>query len=290
MINNDFKLKKERSLGEIISDSFGFLRAYFSETKQVFVKFILPALIILLISGIFTEYSRQQLTSGILSEINFDFLTGSITSIIAFLLNFFFQIAFYIVSYISILGLMKQKADGEEFSLNAIGQVLKADFLRVFGLLFVGVLIIFVGFLFLIVPGIYLAVPISLLAPIAIIGRKGFSASFTEAFRLIKENWWITFATILLFSLILSFASFIFQVPLLIYTLLKMLAGGNFNESDVFFSEETDWILISLTIIGQLGGYVFNLITIIMMGLIYYNLNEYHNKTGTIEEIDSIGN
>ncbi len=290
MINNEFKLKKERSLGEIISDSFGFLRAYFSETKQVFVKFILPALIILLISGIFTEYSRQQLTTGILSENNFDLLTGSITSAIAFLLNIFFQIAFYIVSYISILGVMKQKANGEEFSLKAIGQELRADFLRVFGLLFVGVLIIFVGFLFLIVPGIYLAVPISLLAPIAIIGRKDFSASFTEAFRLIKENWWVTFATILLFSLMLSFAAFIFQVPLLIYTLLKMFSGGNFNESDVFFSEETDWILILLTIIGQLGGYIFNLITIIMSGLIYYNLNEYHNKTGTIEEIESIGN
>lgn len=290
MINNEFKLKKERSLGEVISDSFGFLRTYFSESKQIFVKFILPALIILLISSIFTEYSRQQLTTGILSDNNFNLLSGGITSAIAFLLNIVFQIAFYIVSYITILALMKQKADNEAFSLERIGQVLKEDFLRVFGLLFVGILIIIVGFLFLFIPGIYLAVPISLLAPIAIIGRKDFSASFTEAFRLIKENWWITFATILIFSLILSFASFIFQVPLLIYTLVKMFAGGTFDNADVFFSEETDWVFILLTVIGQLGGYVFNLITVIMTGLIYYNLNEYHNKTGTLEEIDSIGN
>jgi hypothetical protein len=290
MINNEFKLKKERSLGEIISDSFGFVRTYFTETKEVFKKFILPTLVVLLLSSIFLEYSRQQFMQGVFDENNFELLTGGITSAIALVLNVLFQIGFYIVSYISILAFMKQKADKATFSLEAINDTIRKDFLRVFGLVFVGVIIVVIGFFFLLIPGIYLLVPISLLAPIAVIGGKDFSASFTEAFRLIKENWWITFATILIFSLILSFASVIFQVPLIIYYVVKMIAGGGIEDPETMFGNDTDWVLILLTIIGQLGGFIFNLITVVMTGLIYYNLNEYHNNSGTIEDIESIGN
>lgn len=290
MINNEFKLKKERSLGDIISDSFGFIRVHFTEIKALFVKFIFPALVILLLSSIFMEYSRQQLMQGIFDGNNFELLTSGITSALALILNVFFQLSFYIISYISILAFMKQIADKTPFSLEGIGESIKKDFLLVFGLLFIGVLITIIGFIFFIVPGIYLLVPASLLVPIAVIGRKDFSASFNEAFRLIKENWWITFATILIFSLILSFASIIFQLPLIIYYLVKMIAGGSFDNLDTVFGESTNWVLILLTIIGQLGGFIFNLITVVMTGLIYYNLNEYHNNSGNIEDIDSIGN
>lgn len=292
MIDNEFKLKKERSLGDMITDSFTFVRVYMPEIKDVFSKFILPALVVVLISSAFVEYMRQSITGSLLDDSNaFDLLSGGVITSIAFLISVLAQFAFYIVSYIVIFSLMRQKASNETFLVDSVAKDLKENFLHLAGILFVGIVMVIIAAIFLVIPAIYLIVPVSILPAIAILGKKNFSETFTTAFQLIKNNWWITFVTLIIFGLIISLGSIIFQVPLFIYYLIKFIFGyvDGMDESGILFSEDTDWILLILTIIGNFGGFLFNLLSVILTGLIYYNLDEFHNKTGTYEDIESIG-
>jgi hypothetical protein len=42
-------------------------------------------------------------------------------------------------------------------------------------------------------------------------------------------------------------------------------------------------------VLASLAQYILGIVTLISMVFIYFNLNEYHNKTGTLEDIDRIG-
>src|SRR5690606_11640419 len=124
----------------------------------------------------------------------------------------------------------------------------------------VGILTFF-GILLCIIPGIYLMVPLSLITSVIIFQNKEVMDSFSECFQLIKNNWWITFATILIIGILFYIINFVLQLPLTIYVLSKVFVE---NPDGIVDSDGVmNWIVISLNLLFTLLQYIlFSIIVI----------------------------
>ena len=112
--------------------------------------------------------------------------------------------------------------------------------------------------------------------------------SYQYSFTLIKENWWITFATLFVIYIIVAIATYAFSLPAAIYMWIKMgiFSGEMDAESLNMFN---DPVYLILNILSTLIRFLMNIILLVSTALIFFNLNEKKNFTGTFERIESLG-
>ena len=293
MQQTKLKLEKERDLGEIITDTFTFIRQNFKSLSQVFISLILPILIISVAAGTYYQYATQEITNeNIFLENNNPFATFTdlTNTFIPLLLTSIATLLFYVISYLAILGSIKSYQLNAEIQLDFVKQELKDRFWGMTGLSVASSIMIIISLLLCILPFFYMIVPVIIMFPILVIENKSISDSISRAFELIKENFWPSLGTIIVMFLIIMFASGIFQVPVMIYAIFSTITKLDATNVDPQSLIEIDWIFMVLTAVGNIGSNVLSLVTIISSALIYFNLNEKHHLTGTVQEIDSIGN
>jgi len=112
--------------------------------------------------------------------------------------------------------------------------------------------------------------------------NTSFGYAFNRSFKLIKENWWITFGTLFVIGLIVYFATLVIMLPL---TLL------NFGS---FFLHPRGGLHISPTIslvtsVLQHLCQIFYIVPLVAISLIYFNLNERLDSTGLMGRINQLG-
>jgi hypothetical protein len=146
----------------------------------------------------------------------------------------------------------------------------------------------FIGYLLCVIPGIYISIPFYLLFPILIFENKKVGAVFSACFDLIKDNWWITFASVIVLGLLWYLISMVFTLPSMIYIWVKMFTSIQENSlSDP--SSMFDIGTVILTVIASALQYLAYVFMPIGAAFIYFNLNEQKNQTGILEQIDRLG-
>ena len=124
--------------------------------------------------------------------------------------------------------------------------------------------------------------------PILVFEEIGASDAYAKSFPLIKDEFWITLATIIVFLVIYWVVSLVFSIPAAIYTYAKMgIFSGEIDPGS--FDTFTDPVYIILNVLSQLFQYLLNIITIVGSAFIYFNLNERKYFSGTLERINSLG-
>ncbi len=287
-MNTDFiEFKKKRELGDILSDTFAFLRAQLKPFFNVFLKIVGPYLAIMAISYGFYMYSIGDL-------INFtgdllDSPTDAILTIAAVGVFFLSIIAAYVMAQATTLYYIKSYTDLKgAIDFNTIKKNVYGSFWKFIGLAILAGLSIGVGLMLCVIPGVYLYVPLALSFSIMVFGQKGASEAFSDSFKLIKNEWWMTFATLFVVGIIVTIASYAFSIPSTIYTYARM--GILSGEIDADFTGNLfDPIAIFLGIISLLAQFFLSIISLVAGALIYFNLNEKKNFTGTFERIQNLG-
>ncbi len=293
MQNNYILFKKQRDLGAIISDTFKFIRQEYKTIFRLYLKHVGWLLLLVVAAGTYYQYTSLNSANSLLKDGAEAFLLNTFQNTgLSLLLVFLTSIAYSAMSLTTINSIIKSYVDNkgeikdEEVSLY-IGRFFGQTLLSLF---VVGILC-FIGFLLCFLPGVYLVVPLSLIFSVIVFQEKSFSDAFSECFQLIKQNWWITFATVLVISILISLVGGIFQLPVVIlsavetFTSLEEGAG-----TSGALGLGNNWLYLTLYIFASIAQYILGLVTLISLALIYFNLNEIHNKTGTLEDIDSIGN
>ncbi len=293
MQNNYILFKKQRYLGTIISDTFKFIRQEYKTIFRLYLKHVGWLLLLVVATGTYYQYTSLNSANSLLENGAEAFLLNTFQNTgLSVLLVFLTSIAYSAMSLTTINSIIKSYVDNrgeikdEEVSLY-IGRFFGQTLLSLF---VVGILC-FIGFLLCFLPGVYLAVPLSLIFSVIVFQDKSFSDGFSECFQLIKQNWWITFATVLVISILVSLVGGIFQLPVIILTAVETftsLEEGAGTSGALGLGN--NWLYLSLYIFASIAQYILGLITLISLALIYFNLNEIHNKTGTLEDIDGIGN
>lgn len=288
MTNQFINFKRKRELGDIITDTFKFLRRNF---KAVFRNLFKIAGIPFLLFVIATAYNGYtSFGSSSLLDVNNPFSAfDSVSVLISTLLVYIAVFVFMIALQVSVLSTVKSYIanDGiidDNEVLATVKEKLGDIALAGLGKTVLSV----IGFLLCVIPGIYIAIPFFLIFPILIFENKKAGDVFSACFDLVKDNWWITFATVFILGLLWYVISIIFSLPSMIYIWIQMFTSmqeGSLSDTSGMFDMGT----VILTVVASSLQYIAYVFMPIGAAFIYYNLNEQKNQTGTLEQIDRLG-
>lgn len=287
-MNETIQFKKQRELGAILSDTFKFIRMEWKTLFGLIFRIAGPALILVIIAYVI----YMQATVGSIGNANP--LLGSspelfgLTFILAALLLLGAAVVYYALLYGTVLSYIKSYvANNGVVNAAEVSSGVRQNFWSMLGLNFLVVVMTVIGFLFCFVPGIYLGVVLATTFSILIFEKRDVMDSISYSFNLIKNEWWITFATILVIGILYYIILVIFQIPQYIYFFIRTISMSQQVSADP--TDMFDWIYVALSTIGVIAQYLLQTILVISTAFIYFNLNEKKNFTGTMETIDSLG-
>ncbi|TBW28935.1 hypothetical protein [Gramella sp. KN1008] len=284
-MNQEFiHFKKQHELGEILSLTFKFLRQNYKPAGKIFLKIVGPVFILLIAA--LTFYSWSTLGNTLFSAKGFNG-SGIIISAALMVLAYVLYITtmtgtiYHIIrSYIY--------NQGEIISSEVVNGM-KSDFGKLLLLTIISWVLVFAGMLLFILPGIYLAVPISLASAVLVFRRESVMDSISDCFQLVKNNWWMTFATLLCIGLIVYLVALIFQLPVIFFYMIRaFIVASEASAEDI--SEVFGPGYIILNVISSIFQYLIYSIIPIGIAFVYFNLNEKQNFTGAYETIQNLGN
>jgi hypothetical protein len=198
--------------------------------------------------------------------------------------------AVYTMSQSTVLHFIKSYSNGKGTTdFETIQKEVYGSFWNFIGLGIMVGLSVMVGFICCIIPGIYLYVPLALSFSVLVFNRMGASDAYSYSFTLVKDEWWMTFATFFVIGIIVAIASYAFALPTAIYQWMKMGIFSGEMDAESMLDIFKDPIYILLNIVGTIGQFLLNLISVIAGVFIYFNLNEKKNFTGTYEQIENLG-
>jgi len=279
------ELAKPRDFGEIISDTFSFIRQNFKEILKSFFIFCGFFMLASIATGITQQLKLQRLFAGINGNTAPTFAENYFSGfLLSYGITMLVMLAMYTSSTVTILGFMtlyKQKGNIAP-TTEELWEYFKYYFFRtLLGVFVVGILLA-IGFMVCLIPGIWLYPILGLIFPIMIMENASFGYAFSRSFNLIKDNWWVTAGTILVIWIIAYFMiTFI------------MLPASAVNVVEVFLRKQkiptmsTGTVILSV-VLQQLAQLIL-IIPIVGLGLCYYNLVESKDGTSLLDRINKFG-
>jgi hypothetical protein len=273
-MNNYIEFKKRRELGEILSDTFTFTRQNFKSLFNVLLKTCGIYFLIFLVLNAYYQYSSLGITPD---QIGSTFFISILLFLVSVLL-YYGASASATFNFIKLYNQNKGIINEEEVIQSSKRHISSLILLGFFGYF----LIVF-GFVLFIIPGFYLLVPIAISFPFLVFNDAGKRESIKKSMTLISGNWWVTFGTIFVTSLILGIISLTFQIPSYIYLGIKTFLSATDGTTT------NDFIFVILTTLGSAASAILGILLYVALGFIYFDLDEEKNKTGLKAKIEELG-
>lgn len=276
-----FTLRKGREFAEIISDTFGYVRKYFSSLAKGLVLYSLPMIIfsgILIGSGVGDTISMAEAgdnaAMGQVASMGLKMLAGFILLMLTLVV--IIQITFKHIN------LIDSGIAPEEISMS----MLLEDFFRnFFGLIGLSIVIGFatlLGLILFILPGIYVATKLSLAPAIFIIDEEDFGDALSRSWETTNGYWWFTFGTNFVMSIIINMISNIAIVPLYIIMIVVVFSSGE-PDMELFGTLFSVFYAFMMIVIGLL--YCFPLVS---QAMVYFTVYESKSGASLKERIDAL--
>ncbi|NJY62411.1 hypothetical protein HC174_06525 [Salinimicrobium sp. CDJ15-81-2] len=287
MSHKTIEFKKQRELGDIITDTFKFLRQNFKPLFKTIFKITGPVFVILLFAIGYYSYLGMDILQnpffGDSEEVDVEMY------FIAVFILFSSLLAFYVLLYGTVLNYIKSYIrNSGVVNSTEVFQGVKNDFGSMLAIMIlVGIITIF-GLLLCVLPGVYVWVPLSLAPAMLVFARTSIADSISYSFSLIKDNWWSTFFTLFVITLLVYLIGMIFQFPMMIYMFIKAFTisqqGSAANPAELI-----DWVYVFFNVISSLFQYLLSIILVVASAFIYHHLDEKKNATGSYERISNLG-
>ncbi|MBB5635902.1 hypothetical protein HDE68_001790 [Pedobacter cryoconitis] len=274
------EFKKLREFGEIINDTVRFCKENFKPLLKVFVYFCGIFIIAGMVALIVQQTSLQTSLRNIDPRDTLGRLAGYAT------ISYFFVAligsVFYTAINVSILSFIALYIEKGNIApeVDEVWGYFRYYFLRIFGSSILLSLLIIISLVMCLVPGLYLFPAISLMTPVMIFENASLGYAFSKSFKLLKEQWWTTAATLLIIWVITYATSAFASLPATIMVMVSTLTGGVKGIS-------TGLIIFS-SILQELCK-VFMIIPIVGVSFCYFNLSERQNSSGLMERIQKMG-
>lgn len=278
-MNNRLEFKKQREFGEIVSDTFLFIK----QNLKPLLKTFLYLCGFFILASILSAVTHLMNVSDVLIDSS---RPSSQAYNRMFSWNYFLVIFFYMVTYaaitvstLSYVAVYIAKGNVPP-SPEEVWTYFKYYFLRVFGSSIPITLLMVAAFICCIVPGVYVFPALSLFYAVMIFENGSFAYSFGRAFKLSHKDWWATAGALIIIWIITYVAFIIPSVPGIILGMAVGFTQGAASISKVWF--------VVVTIIQYLS-YVFLMVPLIGISLCYFNLAERIDSSGLLARIDKLG-
>lgn len=277
------EFKKERDLSSIITDAFKFIRL---EGRQFFSTILKTAIIPIVIAAISMFYYMTTMSS---------FSTSDSSNIASMLLSVLVMMVAYLAAFIFInlagMNYIKSYVDNKGIiNKNDISKNTKEKFWSFTGFGILSALIFFASAMLCFLPVFYTWTVLSLGASILVFENETAGVTIGKCFSFIKGHFWETFGVLIVVGILVSILGYIFSIPGVIYQFIQTGIGIQNTDPTQIFSLFKDPIYLILNLIALIGQLAFYAITLVANVLIYFDINEQKNATGTIEKIESLGN
>jgi hypothetical protein len=289
-MSSKIELLKIRDFGEIITDTFGFIRENFKPLIKCFFIFcgfflvgaaVFSALEQVKAVHAINNFRVDAPNSFLGKNSNYPFSMFGIE----YLMIFVFYLLSFAATHVTILSYMclyKEKGNIPPEPYEVWGYF-KYYFLKVF---FSGILLIIllcVASVFCLVPFFYLAPIFSIIFPIMIIENSSFGYAFNKSFKLVHKNFWTTFGATFIMVVIVYVAALVIIMP---------ISALNLSSMFLHFGKGTPMSLTVAIISGiveQLSTILY-ILPIITACLCYYSLAEETEGAGLLGRISQLGN
>ncbi|MFD0794555.1 hypothetical protein ACFQZX_13090 [Mucilaginibacter litoreus] len=282
------ELAKSRDFGEIINDTFNFIKQNMKQLVKN--QFIFCGLFFLAGSLLFVlqQYRAKNLITsmGEMGPQTYE----SINTFRLLGVSYFIGIALVfiggcisVITVLSYMAIYKQKGNIVPETSEVWGYI-KYYFLRSLLVVFVVAILFGLGLVLCLIPGIYLFPIMGLICPVMIFENGSFEYSFSRAFQLIKDNWWVTAATVLVSWIIYYFMAMIVTIPISIVGI-----GSSLLSPVKSFTVMPLWASVVSVFIQQITM-LFSIIPVITIALCYFNLSESKEGTSLLDRINKLGN
>jgi len=280
MILNKIEFRKIREFGEVINDTFTFIR----QNLKSLLKAFLYLCGFFILAGLIATLMNQLALKDVIFQSNGYGYGRRFESL--FTLNYLFAAIFGILNYTAItvtvmsyIALYIDKGNVAP-SVDEVWAYFKYYFFRALVGTILVALFTVICFVCCIIPGIYVFPAMSLFFPSMIFENASAGYSFSRSFKLIKEQWWITAATLLVVWLITYVCTFFVSLPAMVLGFVSAFTQGA--------KGITTATLVVSSILQYLCQVLF-IIPLVASSFCYFNLRERQESTGLLERIDSFG-
>jgi hypothetical protein len=287
-MSTNIELSKARDFGEIISDSFLFIRENFKPLLKCF--FIFCGFF--MVATVVVSWMQQSKVIGALN--NFDPNSYSSGSNPFGAMSQYFGIEYVLVivfaflngtamtvTVISYMAVYKAKGNMTPTTEEVWGYI-KFYFLTVFGSSILIAILLAIALVCCIIPFFYFFPIFALIFPIMIVENTGFGYAFSQSFKLIRDNFWVTFGALIVVVIVVYILAMIIVLPLSAANIgsLFLHRGKGMHLSPV--------LTLLTTALSELS-HVFYILPIVASVLCYFNLNELKEGTGLMDRINQLG-
>lgn len=276
------EFRKVREFGDIISDTVVFIKQNLKPLLKAYFYICGFFILASILSSIFMQLSIASMSTG---RYQYE-MNSPIRSLYNFGFSYAFYVIFLVLSIVSMhltilcfVALYIRKGNVAP-TVPEVWSYFKYYFWRMFGSSIAMGIFWIICIMLCIVPGIYVMPALVIFFPIMILENAGFSFAFERAFKLLKNEWWITFAVILVIYFIYNACAMVIQIPAIV---ISMASAFTHLEQPI-----TKFYAI-VTSLAQNLSQVFVIIPVVAAALIYFNLVERKESTGLMERIDTLG-
>lgn len=284
----NIELAKPRDFGEIISDTFTFIKENFKPLLKYFFIFcglfliFSAASMILIQIKAFNFYDSSYDPNAFDDSNAFSRVFSMIGGLLVYAVFMVLQYVALNVTVFCFMTLYRQKQNTLPTTEEMWGYI-KYYYLKILGSNILLYILLIIGFMFCLVPGIYLSPIFALVTPIMIAENTSFGYAFNQSFKLIKDNWWSTFGVFVVIYIILYVINLIVSVPSMI------LGAGNVFLHLTKNSQALSLPIAIITTLLQSVSYFFHMLMVVAVGVVYFSLTESKEGTGLMERINQFG-
>ncbi len=275
-------LKRYRDFGQLITDTFLFLKQERQLLLKVILTYVGPFVLV-------TAFAGAWMQTSMIKSMDFT----NITDPFGFLRDVGFKYLLYILATLvsttmmmctlySYMYLYSQKGHNG-FEQEEVWEMVKMKFFPTLGILLLVGIIVFFGALLCFVPGIYLAGAFTLVIASSIFENLSVGESMQRSMYLVKEDWWFSIGISFVMSLIAGFLGAIFVAPSSIMSMFLML-----NNIQGESSETISIIYLILAAIGTFCASILYGIPHITMSMFYFSQVEKKESPNLINKIEQI--
>lgn len=277
------EFKKRRDFGQVINDTFTFMRQNFKPLIKIYFTFCGLFVLASMLTMLLQQYKMVNIINTIGNGRNTKGLGFSALYGLEYFLSILFSLATYAsmsVAILSYIAIYVQKGN-QTPTTDEVWGYFKYYFFRIFGSSILLIILLCIAFMFCLVPGFWLFPYVAMMFPIMVIENGSLGYSFNRSFKIIKDNFWITFGTLIVVWIIVYACMSMIVLPTSLFNMIGM------------FTHKTPHMSLTLTMITtilQSLCQVFTIIPIITISLAYFSLVEQKESTGLMERISNFGN
>jgi hypothetical protein len=285
-MSQNIELAKPRDFGEIINDTFAFIKQNLKPLLKYFFIFCGFFIAAAVISSSFYQIKMTNTVNNISSgsynnmEYKPSFFNFFGTELLLMGIFTVLSVITIQVTVLSYIALYKAKNNQVPTTEEMWGYI-KFYYLKILGCYILINLLLGIGVVLCILPGIYFAPILALILPIMVIENTSFGYAFSRCFILIKDNWWVTFGTMAVVWIIFSVCRGIIILPTTIINAVSLITHPRKAALSVP-------VAVITSILQQLCQ-VFLIIPVTTLALCYFNLTESKDGTSLMDKINKLG-